>query len=279
MRARQKVLVALLLHALGRPTRTQLMKWLFLLRQETSFYRDSTFYDFVPYHYGPFSFDAYRELDALAQCGFIGPSGLGIPPHMRGQAAQLEASLAPDARRAVRQTLRRYGNLQTSNLLDLVYHHYPWYASRSRRPLPGRHPLPGAPPKQALAPCAVYTIGYQGKSVDAFLNQLLLSGIKTLVDVRGNPVSRKYGFSSRSLAQLLRHVGISYAQFPGPGVDAAFRKSVGSRLTSSGCIKAGQPVRLLYEATNDPKARFLCDATNSLVAIVRSWYNQGSVRV
>lgn len=223
MRVRQKIVVALLLHARGEPTRTQLMKWLFLLRQETSLRDDSAFYDFVPYHYGPFSFEAYRDMDSLAQCSLIEPHRLSVPAQMRVQAMELEASLAPTVREAIREILGRYGDLRTGLLLDLVYRRYPWYASLSSRPVPDRHPLPDVSP-------AVYTIGYQGKSVDRFLNQLLLSGIKTLVDVRSNPASRKYGFSASSLGRFLTNVGVHYVQFPSLGIDGVFRKSVGSSL-------------------------------------------------
>jgi hypothetical protein len=41
------------------------MKWLFLLRQDEPEAAGPSFYEFVPYRYGPFSFQAYREIASL----------------------------------------------------------------------------------------------------------------------------------------------------------------------------------------------------------------------
>ena len=72
---RQKVLVHLLQQA-GRPVpKIDLVKWCFLLRNETPSQGGSAFYHFLPYHYGPFSFCLYREIDQLVCGGLVEPSG------------------------------------------------------------------------------------------------------------------------------------------------------------------------------------------------------------
>jgi len=49
----------------GKVSRLQLVKWAFLLENERKM---KTFYQFVPYHYGPFSFTLYHELGKPNEC-------------------------------------------------------------------------------------------------------------------------------------------------------------------------------------------------------------------
>jgi uncharacterized protein (DUF488 family) len=53
-------------------------------------------------------------------------------------------------------------------------------------------------------------IGYQGLSLESFVERLLGDGIAVIADVRLTPLSRKPGFSKRALAQALDTVGIRY---------------------------------------------------------------------
>ena len=56
----------------------------------------------------------------------------------------------------------------------------------------------------------VFTIGYEGLSIDSFLSLLAQHGIDTIVDVREYAVSRKPGFSKKSLASALHLAGRGY---------------------------------------------------------------------
>ena len=56
----------------------------------------------------------------------------------------------------------------------------------------------------------VFTIGYEGLSIDSFLSLLAQHRIDTIVDVREYPVSRKPGFSKKSLASVLHLAGREY---------------------------------------------------------------------
>ena len=49
----------------------------------------------------------------------------------------------------------------------------------------------------------VFTVGYEGPSVDRFLSLLAEHGIDTIVDVREYPVSRKLGFSKKGQARSI----------------------------------------------------------------------------
>jgi uncharacterized protein (DUF488 family) len=61
-----------------------------------------------------------------------------------------------------------------------------------------------------MNPTALYTIGYEGLEIDAFVSRLRNAGVQTIVDVRGLPLSRKAGFSKRSFAARLEAAGIAY---------------------------------------------------------------------
>ena len=72
----------------------------------------------------------------------------------------------------------------------------------------------------------VYTIGYEGTDIDAFIEVLKKAEITTLADVRAVAISRKKGFSKSALKERLTSEGIKYLQFselgdPKPGRDAA----------------------------------------------------------
>jgi uncharacterized protein (DUF488 family) len=63
----------------------------------------------------------------------------------------------------------------------------------------------------------IFTFGYEGLSLDAFIQRLSAAGVETVVDVRANPLSRKPGFSKRALAAALNAVGIAYIHVPAMG--------------------------------------------------------------
>lgn len=72
----------------------------------------------------------------------------------------------------------------------------------------------------------LYTIGYEGSSVDDLIATLLAMKIEVLADVRELPLSRKKGLSKNKLAERLAEVGIKYVHFralgdPKAGRDAA----------------------------------------------------------
>jgi uncharacterized protein (DUF488 family) len=63
----------------------------------------------------------------------------------------------------------------------------------------------------------LYTIGYEGQTVEAFLQRLLAQGVLALIDVRELPLSRKPGFSKNALASALQRHGIEYIHMPALG--------------------------------------------------------------
>lgn len=56
----------------------------------------------------------------------------------------------------------------------------------------------------------LFTIGYEGISIDSFVDSLQANNVRCVLDVRALPLSRKPGFSKTKLAERLRGVRIDY---------------------------------------------------------------------
>ena len=57
---------------------------------------------------------------------------------------------------------------------------------------------------------ALFTIGYEGTNIKAFIANLHDNNIEYIIDVRALPLSRKPGFSKTKLAQKLQSADIQY---------------------------------------------------------------------
>jgi len=56
----------------------------------------------------------------------------------------------------------------------------------------------------------LYTIGYQGHTIESFLELLHAHHIEQVLDIRRRPYSRKPGFSRRRLSEELQRANIAY---------------------------------------------------------------------
>jgi uncharacterized protein (DUF488 family) len=110
-----------------------------------------------------------------------------------------------------------------------TYLSYPEYASRSK--IAGKL----LTPMEMVAISSVwngetspvlFTIGYEGHTIDHYLRRLLINNVRVLVDVRRNPLSRKHGFSQRQLQQYVSKVGIRYIHLPELGISSHLRKNL-----------------------------------------------------
>lgn len=214
---RQKILVELLRAAARPVTKIELMKWCFVLRHEMASRGGPSFYDFLPYHHGPYSFCLSREAHTLAREGMILESETtwALREGHNDQQEVLPGGIRDDVRRVV----RRFCERPVAELIDYVYGNFPHFTVNSRRER--RAPRP-------TAALAVYTAGYEGMQVDGFLNVLVQSGIHRLVDVRNNPVSRRYGFHKATLGRLCGFLDIDYQHVPELGIQPVLRQTLRS---------------------------------------------------
>jgi uncharacterized protein (DUF488 family) len=70
----------------------------------------------------------------------------------------------------------------------------------------------------------LFTIGYEGISLEEYLNRLIQNDVKILVDVRCNPLSMKFGFSKSQLQHYCKSLNIEYVHFPEVGIQSEDRK-------------------------------------------------------
>jgi uncharacterized protein (DUF488 family) len=111
------------------------------------------------------------------------------------------------------------------------------------------------------------TIGYEGKTVDEFLDQLGSAGAELVIDVRAIAASRRPGFSKSALAAALKERGIGYLHLralgtPKPGREAARKGRIAQMHsiyeTQLATPEAGLALEQAREAASEAKAALLC---------------------
>jgi uncharacterized protein (DUF488 family) len=213
---RQRTILSLIQEAGGEASHLSVTKWAFLLREECSSRGGSAFYQFLPYRYGPFSFCLFQEASALVRDGLLADQDRRWSLTRAGAAAA--SKLQPKVHSDVRRVVRAHSGKSNTALINYVYKRHPRYTVNSEiRKLESR----------VRAEVGVYTAGYEGLLVDGFLDGLIRKGITRLIDVRNNPVSRRYGFHKTTLSRLCGSVGIEYVHFPELGIISQDRRDLG----------------------------------------------------
>ena len=222
---RQRQLLALLDTLGGRAGNLDFQKLLFLYCQEPG---SPAAYEFVPYKFGAFSFTSYADRRKLIERGFLADDDQHWDLTDEGKRAARSAD-------AVGQKLaafaRHHQALRGEALVAETYRRYPYYATRSEI---AERVLRGDPialqriedARSAPRTAALSTIGYEGRTLESYLNELLRAGVSLLCDVRRNPISRKYGFSKNTLAKGCDGVGIRYEHLPELGIASEQRQSL-----------------------------------------------------
>ncbi|SDY62178.1 DUF488 family protein [Nitrosomonas sp. Nm33] len=219
---RQRFLLVLLELVGGYLSKTDFQKLLFLSQQEI----ECSYYDFVPYHYGCYSFQAQSDIEMLESKGWLQTVGAEIQ--------LLEKSvdcMARDELARVSYFARKYKNYRGIQLVRFVYEHYPYYAIHSKiaKDLLDNHfyqAVIHAQEKLKSDENGLFTIGYEGLSFEKYINELISHDVHLLCDVRNNPLSRKFGFSKGVLSQLLPKFGIEYIHIPELGIVSENRNNL-----------------------------------------------------
>ena len=261
--SRQRYLVALL-EALGGPVgNLDFQKLLFLRCQEEG---GSAPYEFVPYMYGAFSFTSYADRRKLVERGLLEDDAQHWDLTPEGRGAVTRARSVPGQ---LGTFVREYQDLRGDALVAETYRRFPYYATKStiaKRVLRGDKvalaKIEATRPK-AAAP-GVTTIGYEGHTLEGYLNLLIEHGVTILCDVRRNAISRKYGFSKGTLAKACEGVGLRYEHRPELGIASEKRQSLNSQADYDALFDE-------YERRHLPKQR-------EALGTIRDWV-QGGARV
>jgi len=218
---RRKILLALLESFGGSLKRTDCQKLLFLFCAR----RRKSYYDFFPYKYGSFSFILHQDKKRLTDLGFLTDQDIF---RLNGHHSFVHDLLLED-RVALQSFVNEIGDLRGEKLIRKTYLEHPCYASRSKIAStvlePDEYEQVSSMWNTDLTSC-LFTLGYEGMSIDAFLNVLLSNNVAALVDVRKNPLSMKYGFSKQKLADYTHSNGMLYFHVPELGVPSSLRQNL-----------------------------------------------------
>lgn len=255
---RQQLLLTLLDAFGGASGNLDFQKILFLYCQET---RAPGPYEFIPYKFGAFSFTSYADRRRLVDRGLLAND-------------DQQWQLTDAGRKSIGRTqdlllaafVRRLGFARGDALVAETYRRFPYYATRSEiaeRVLRGDEAalnrIEAARPTNK-APL-LSTIGYEGRSLERYLNELLRTGVTVLCDVRRNPISRKYGFSKNTLAKGCEGVGIRYEHVPELGIASEQRQNLETQAD--------------YDALFDEYERTYLPGQSAALDKIASWMRAG----
>jgi len=231
---RQRFLLVLLELTGGRLSKMDFQKLLFLSQQET----ECPYYDFVPYHYGCYSFQAQSDIELLESRGWLQTVGNEI--QLLEKSA---ASMARDELARASYFARKYKDHRGVELVRYVYEHYPYYAIHSKMAedilsKSSYEAVIQAGEKLKSNAKKLFTIGYEGLSFEKYINQLICHDVRLLCDVRNNPLSRKFGFSKGMLSHLLPKLGIEYIHIPELGIVSESRNNLETKSDYAQLFKA-----------------------------------------
>jgi len=123
------------------------------------------------------------------------------------------------------------------------------------------------------------TIGYEGKTLDEFLDELSSAGVELLVDVRAVAASRRPGFSKTALAGAAKERGIEYLHLRALGTPKAGREAARKgRIAEMRDIFEGQletpeaelAMEQAHDAASERHVALLCSSARRIAVSARS---------
>ncbi|MBC8489190.1 MAG: DUF488 domain-containing protein [Bacteroidetes bacterium] len=222
---RKKILLAITELFGGELSTTDFQKLLFIFSVKQTKRR----FDFVPYKFGCFSFQASADKKSLIKEGYLENS---TGWSLKIGSENFISTLNESDRKQLQQLKLRFSNFTTNELIRYVYLHYPYYAINSEIATKylskdELEVIQKFKPKDEKI--KLFTIGYEGKSLESYLNILIQKNVNVLCDVRKNPLSRKYGFSKKTLQNACESVNIRYYHLPELGIISEKRRNLNSQ--------------------------------------------------
>jgi uncharacterized protein (DUF488 family) len=226
---RRKILLALLETFGGQLTAKSLQKYLFLFTRK----QDIKAFDFVPYKYGCFSFQANQDIATMGKYGYVEIIETAAGRYIKlKNADKYSAGLNLFDRQYLSAIKSEFGALSQNELIRYTYINYPFYATKSSIAsqilTQGEQDKVAAQIRTFCEPM-LFTIGYEGLSLETYINRLIINDVRVLCDVRKNAYSQKYGFSKSQLQQACTGVGIEYLHVPELGIESAERQDLMSQ--------------------------------------------------
>jgi len=250
---RRKILLSLLQVFDNQLDKISLQKLLFLLTRA----QEKKAFHFVPYKFGCFSFRANADLHTMVKYKQVEPS---VKYWKKIDDKDYFDELNTKDKAALRNLKNQYGTLNKDELIALTYRQYPFFAMNSKivaSILSDREIEKVNNQKPVKSATILFTIGYEGISLEQYLNKLIVNDIKVLCDVRRNPISMKYGFSKNQLKTACEGVGIAYIHIPEVGIESDKRQELNTQADYDQLFKIYRSDTLLKETAKQEEILLL----------------------
>lgn len=219
---RRKVILGLIELLGGEVEKLRLQKLLFLYAMK----KQKPEYDFVPYKFGCYSYSAKADMNTMVKKGYLSETE---NKYGKSDAVNYFQKLKMEDSKLLQEVVSDYGQMSSNALIKHTYLNFPFYAIKStiaKDVLPGKlyDRVEKAIPKDEET--TLFTIGYEGISLEMYLQKLVKNNIKLLVDVRKNPLSMKFGFSKTLLKRYCNSLDIGYLHIPEVGINSDKRQEL-----------------------------------------------------
>ncbi len=222
---RRKLILSLIKELGGELNSTQFQKCLFLTTRK----QEDKSFDFVPYYYGCFSFQANQDIITMTKQGQLSERNGQI---FLEDNKDYFSELTIFDQVAIRDICKQFKDVPLDDLIRYTYLHYPFFAIKStiaRKMLMPDELARVDLQKRHFDNKKLFTIGYEGKSLERYLNFLIINDVRVLCDVRKNAYSQKYGFKGYQLENACKGVGIKYIHVPELGIESNMRQNLVSQ--------------------------------------------------
>lgn len=223
---RRKVLFGILETFGGKLSRTQMQKLTFIYTR----WQQKKAFDFVPYRFGCYSFQLNQDLRALTTRGFI-KDEMDESHSFWHKISNTDyrTQLKVEDQKLLKRLTAQFSSATHDDLITYTYIHYPYYAINSeisQNYLNKEQLEKITKQRRHFDEPKLFTIGYEGISLETYLNKLLINDVRLLCDVRKNSMSMKYGFSKSQLRHACEQVGITFKHIPELGIESNKRKEL-----------------------------------------------------
>ena len=209
----------------GQLEKIRLQKLLFLFTRK----QQRAEYDFVPYRFGCYSFSANADLTTMVTKGLLIEDEKNFT---KKNKTDYFKQISPEDKKLLLQVKSDYGKMSSTTLMKHTYLNFPFYAINSVKAesilsSDDYKKVCSARPKGKDT--VLFTIGYEGISLEEYFVRLIKNDIKVLIDVRRNPLSMKYGFSKNQLASKCQLLNILYVHIPEVGIPGEQRTELNTQ--------------------------------------------------
>lgn len=222
---RRKVILALLQVFENKLDKISLQKLLFLVCR----FQETPSFNFIPYKFGCYSFQANADLKTMTKYEMVNNEDKAW---VKIDKTDYMLQLKDKDKTAVKNVKNIYGNRSAEELIKLTYQKYPYFAIKStiaERVLTDEEYNKIKKNTPCKNETVLFTIGYEGITLEQYLNKLIINDVKLLCDVRKNPLSMKFGFSKTQLQKACDGLGIKYLHIPELGINSEHRQELNSQ--------------------------------------------------